>query len=127
MNRPHLFMPTLMPMGTSMQHVVMSAGGGIFTSTAMGQPITLSAGTVPVLPTEHVPHSQPVAMVAQPVRPQRTVPKADLYLCKTANNASGTLSVNGTFFCKDKLPILLMLFVCGIVGFMRLRFNYEWN
>ena len=108
MNRPHLFMPTLMPMGTSMQHVVMSAGGGIFTSTAMGQPITLSAGTVPALPTEHIPHTQPVAMVAQPVRPQRTVPKADLYLCKTANNASGTLSINGTFFVRVNYPHLCL-------------------
>lgn len=59
-----------------------------FTSTSIGQPMTLLAGSIQTLPTEHIPHSQPVAMAMQPVRPQRTVPKADLYLCKTANNAS---------------------------------------
>ncbi len=81
MNRP-LFRPTLMPMG-SMQQVVMSTGGGVFTSSAMSQPTTLPATSLQSLP------SATQSVVMQPMRPQRSIPKANLYLCKTSQNASG--------------------------------------
>ncbi len=82
MNRP-LFMPTLMPMG-SMQQAVMSTGGGVFTSSAMShQPVSLPATSLQSLP------STTQSVVMQPKRPQRSIPKANLYLCKTAQNASG--------------------------------------
>ncbi|XP_064392050.1 uncharacterized protein LOC135339729 [Halichondria panicea] len=80
MNRP-LFRPTLMPMG-SMQQVVMSTGGGVFTSSAMSQPTTLPATSLQSLP------SATQSVVMQPMRPQRSIPKANLYLCKTSQNAS---------------------------------------
>ena len=73
------------------QQVVMTSGGGvapIFT-TAMGQPMALPAVSLQSLPPEHVPHLQPITMVMQPQKPQYSVPKADLYLCTTSNNATG--------------------------------------
>ena len=72
-----------MPMG-SMQQAVMSTGGGVFTSSAMShQPVTLPATSLQSLP------STTQSVVMQPKRLQRSIPKANLYLCKTAQNASG--------------------------------------
>ncbi len=90
-----MFRPTLMPMSHGMssmqQQVVMSAGGGVFTSSSMSQPITRPVTSLQAPLTEHTPHTQSVVMTMQqhPMRAQRPIPKADLYLCNTSCNASG--------------------------------------
>ncbi len=84
-----MFRPTLLPMG-SMQQVVMTAGGGVFTTGTLSQPITRPVTSLQAPLTEqHMPHTQPVVMQQHAMRTQRSVPKADLYLCNTSCNASG--------------------------------------